>query len=478
MDIEKLKILVAQDENENVEFKESTNSRSLKEAGETLCGFLNNSGGILLFGVTPRKKINGQEVSEKTKRDIAENVLKHFEPHPPISIKYIDFGDKKFVISLHANIEQAEPPYYFNKVPYYRSQSNTVIMPISMQQELFDLKKGNIKSWETMPAIGMSTNDLDHDEIMHTIQDGISHNRIPSDVKTNNVKEALKRLELINNDQINNAAAILFAKQPSLNYPQCLLRLARFRGKDKKEFIDNQQIYAHGFKILRSVEDFCLRHLPIASYFVDTSMQRVDEPFLPPKAIREAVINAITHRDYRIQAGAINFAIYDDRVEIDSYGELPKKIAISELKKQHNSYPRNRKIANVFFRRGMIEQWGRGTQQIVEFCLSAGHPEPEYIQERGILTVRMYSKHPMETRRKISRHELLAYLDPRQMNILALLSLNPQGLPTGEVVKKLGEAETARRTILRELKLLEMKGLIATKGKGKNTVWTCLMVLE
>lgn len=72
---------------------------------------------------------------------------------------------------------------------------------------------------------------------------------------------------------------ILFAKQPALKYSQCLLRLTPFRGKDKREFMHNQQIHANGFKMLHAVEDFCDRHLPIVSYFVDTSMQRIDELF-------------------------------------------------------------------------------------------------------------------------------------------------------------------------------------------------------
>lgn len=87
MNVEELKNIVTQDESENIEFKESTNSRSLREAGETLCGFLNNSGGSVFFGVTSKKKIIGQEVSEKTKKEIAEIILKHFEPHAPIQVE-------------------------------------------------------------------------------------------------------------------------------------------------------------------------------------------------------------------------------------------------------------------------------------------------------------------------------------------------------------------------------------------------------
>jgi ATP-dependent DNA helicase RecG len=187
VDIEELKQLVAQDESENIEFKESTNSRALKEAGETLCGFLNNSGGSVFFGVTPKKNIIGQEVSEKAKKEIAENVLKHFEPHAPIQVEYIAVGKGKVVIALHVNIDQSDPPYYFHKIPYYRSQSSTQIMTPTKQQALLDARKWAVKSWESLPAIGVTIDDLDHDEISKTILDGIRHNRIPPDNDPKNV---------------------------------------------------------------------------------------------------------------------------------------------------------------------------------------------------------------------------------------------------------------------------------------------------
>ena len=117
-------------------------------------------------------------------------------------------------------------------------------------------------------------------------------------------------------------------------------------------------------------------------------MPVLHSPRFPTAALREALVNAICHRDYSIPGGAVNVAIYDDRTEIWSDGILPFGLKTEDLKREHTSHPRNPYITDVFYRRGLIEQWGRGTQKIVELCVKAGHPEPEFGQQAGSVFVR------------------------------------------------------------------------------------------
>ncbi len=107
----------------------------------------------------------------------------------------------------------------------------------------------------------------------------------------------------------------------------------------------------------------------------------------PLEALREALVNAFCHRDYTISGGAVSLAIYDDRLEIWSDGTLPFNLKPEDLKRDHASRPRNPIIAQVFYLRGMIERWGRGTQKIVELCVKAGHPEPEFGEQAGSVWV-------------------------------------------------------------------------------------------
>ena len=111
---------------------------------------------------------------------------------------------------------------------------------------------------------------------------------------------------------------------------------------------------------------FCQRHLAIAARIPRDRLER------------EALFNALCHREYSQQGAAISLAIFDDRLELWSEGGLPFGLEPEALKREHASRPRNLLIADVFFRRGLIERWGRGTQVILEECERAGCTEPSY----------------------------------------------------------------------------------------------------
>ena len=104
--------------------------------------------------------------------------------------------------------------------------------------------------------------------------------------------------------------------------PQCTLRVARFRGTDRTEFLDNRQFHGNAFTLLKAAERFLRETLPIAGRIEADRFERVDEPLYPTVAIREALANALCHRDYSIGGGSVGVAVYDDRLEITSSGSL------------------------------------------------------------------------------------------------------------------------------------------------------------
>lgn len=87
--------------------------------------------------------------------------------------------------------------------------------------------------------------------------------------------------------------------------------------------------------------------------------------------MREALINALYHREYGCPSGSVTITIFDDRLEIASYGTLLPNVKIEQLKTAHASHPRNQRITNTFFRRGYIEAMGIGTQEILKACIAA-----------------------------------------------------------------------------------------------------------
>ncbi len=246
-------------------------------------------------------------------------------------------------------------------------------------------------------------------------------------------------------------------------YPQCTVRLARFKGIDKSEFLDQRQLHGHAFQFLDEAMHFILRKIPISGHFEPGKLERQDVPLYPPLALREALVNAICHRDYTIAGGAIFVAIFDDRLEVSSLGLLPPGITVADLKRDHASRLRNPLIAGVFYRRGLIEQWGRGTQKIVTWCVAAGQPEPEFEEQAGAVVVRFRPSgyHPPL---RVSQD-----LSERQRRILLTLSSRKEW--TFPEIYEALDGPPSERTVRMELSEMSGLGLVGSRGRGKFARW-------
>jgi len=357
INFEKLKNIVAQGESDILEFKKST--AQLRRAAETLCGMLNGNGGMVLFGVTPKGRIVGQDISDKTLREVAD-ILGKFEPPATINQTRVDLGNGKQVLVLETVPNPELRPYVFDGRPYQRVSSTTLVMPQETYQRLLTERTHSRTRWENQPAEEYEVSELDHEEILRTVRLGISSGRLPESTG-NDIADILMRFELLGEERMKNAAVVLFGKRFMPDFPQCQLRMARFHGVDKSEFLDQRQLEGHAFHLLEEAMLFLRRHLPVAGRIVPGLFEREDEPLFPLEALRESLVNAFCHRDYTIIGGSVSLAIYDDRLEIWSDGALPFGLKPEDLKQEHSSRPRNPLIADVFYLRGVIERWGRGT---------------------------------------------------------------------------------------------------------------------
>jgi ATP-dependent DNA helicase RecG len=208
---------------------------------------------------------------------------------------------------------------------------------------------------------------------------------------------------------------------------------------------------------------FLTRHLPVSGRIEAGLFERVDEPLFPPVALWEALVNAFCHRDYAQEGGAVSLAIYDDRLEIWSSGNLPLGMKVEELKLEPLSRPRNPLIAEVFYRRGLVERWGRGTQKIVELCLRAGHPEPEFLEIGGAVGVRFLPSGYVAPLRVA--HDLT----DRQRQILQAVA-GERERQFASIRAQIDPA-VADRTLRDDLLHLKRLGLINSRGHGRGAVW-------
>lgn len=194
----------------------------LTRAGETLCAFLNGKGGRVFFGITPEGQIVGQHIADSTMRDLAE-MLSHFEPAATFETSRVLVNGSLEVLVVETKPAPQSAPFAFEGRAYQRVGSTTSQMPQS---------------------------------------------------------------ELIQGEQPLNAAVVLFAKESVPFHAQSLLRLARFKGTDKSEFIDNRQVHGNAFVLLNEGMEFLRTHLPISGRFESGKLERIDELLFPPEGRR------------------------------------------------------------------------------------------------------------------------------------------------------------------------------------------------
>jgi ATP-dependent DNA helicase RecG len=466
MDFNQLGVLIKQGESITLELKKST--AQLKSACESVCAFLNTDGGTIVIGVTDTQRVVGQEVSDKTKREIG-NELAKITPVPNLEIIYVSLPESKHcVIVFHITTDSTKRPYFYDGRAFIRIQSDTLPMP---REYLHHLTMSNSNSgchFEDQIQDKIIIDELDINEILVTLREGTLNGRIPESYSTQDPCLALQRLGLLIGDKITNAAIILFGKEPAKIFPQCLLRLARFRGTTKSEFIDNKQVTGNAFKLMRSVLDFANTYLPIASIFPEGSIQRVDTPLFPILALREAFANAICHRNWDYRGGSVSFAIFDDRLEIWSYGLLPPGVSLTNLKRLNQSVPRNRKIANVLYYHKLFESWGRGVQMIIDECMKAGHPEPSYTIESGGVKLTLPSKQVIGSNTVIEITQ--RKLTKQQQMMLDILKQYGE-LSTAEIHAFL-KNPLSERWIRGQLLHLKELGYIKYSGRTRSRKWS------
>lgn len=321
------------------------------------------------------------------------------------------------------------------------------------------------RRWENEPATGWTTADLDAAEVVRTLEEAIRRGRI-EDPGTREIGEILRGFGLIKNGVLMRAALALFGKSERLtaDLPQCMLRVARFVGTDRNEFRDNRQFRGHAFELLLAAERFLLEHVPVAGQVVPGQLERVDQPLYSPVAVREALANAFCHRDYSIGGGSVGVAIYDDRLELTSSGSLHFGLTPAALFQPHESLPWNTLVAAVFYRRGIVESWGRGTLKMAKLAVAAGLPRPEIEDLGGAVTVRFRPTGYVPPERAARD------LSERQRATLALLHASPGGLALREVHAQLGD-EAGERQVREDLAVLRRLGLAIPSGHGRGQKW-------
>lgn len=278
------------------------------------------------------------------------------------------------MIALSADSQRYMRPFSYKGRAYLRLESVTSSMPQDVYNQLL-MQRGGKYAWEAMTNPDIKVTDLDEHAIMGAVRGGIRCGRLPEATIREDLPTILEKFNLLHDGKLNNASAVLFGRDFYF-YPQCLLRLARFKGTTKDEFIDNQRTTGNIYTLLDTAMSFFFKHLSLSGKV--EGLYREEELEIPYKALRECCTNALCHRSYHRPGSSVGIAIYDDRVEIENSGTFPPDITMEKLLSGHNSEPQNLIIANVLYKSEVLESWGRGIGLMISECRRVGIPDPEF----------------------------------------------------------------------------------------------------
>ncbi len=267
--------------------------------------------------------------------------------------------------------------------------------------------------------------------------------------------------------QPTNACLLFFGNNPSEYIPQNEIRIARFRGLTRTEFIDSKEIKGSIYKMLDEVESFFKRNTRLASKIVE--FKRVDIPEYPYEAIREAVINAIAHRDYTYRWSPIMFSIFDDRIEVSNPGSLLPGLNIKNLEGHHAT--RNKIICDIFHETKDMEKFGTGVGKMKRLMKEHGLSKPEFKEEGGFFVVRFYGPGDkildlipsIPKERQVDLKEL--GLNERQIEALKLMVNEGKRFSNREYRKAFN---VSNQTFVRDMKALTKLEFVTTAGVGRS----------
>ncbi|MDR0830154.1 MAG: DeoR family transcriptional regulator, partial [Prevotellaceae bacterium] len=306
------------------------------------------------------------------------------------------------------------------------------------------------KKWDSVPVPNIQVEDLKTDTFTFFKEKGIKSGRIDKDSRNDTPLQVLENLKLIDKNLLNRAAVMLFHSDPEKFVSGAYIKIGFFRTDSDLLFQD--EIHGNLFEQVEKTMDFLLTKYTKALISYE-GLTRVETYEYPKDALREALLNAVAHKDYTCPY-PIQISVYADKIMIWNYGRLPENWTVEDLLDKHSSQPRNPDIATAFFRSGYVESWGRGMDKMKNLCLEAKIPVPQFsCKGNDFWTV---------FRKDIYNKEDLSGRGMNERQIDALIFFKAKGeITSSEYAVKYNVSDrTARRDLseLTEKKLLENEG--------------------
>ncbi len=369
-----LRKLIKGGETETIEFKASFD----KETLETSVAFANTKGGVILIGISDRDEIKGIQIGKETLRDWANQISQSTEPRiiPEIEIDTID-GKNVAVIRIK---EFPIKPVFVKGRCFRRVGNSNRVMQAREIAEMHFQSTG--MSWDRLPVTKAPIGEIDLEKVKQYIESAKDARRrkISGGEKP---LQVLEKLELIKDGKPTWAAILLFHNHPQRFLSQAMIHCGKF--KEETMVIDDRMIEGAIIEQIEEAMDFIRKNINVR--FVMTGKPAREEVWdYPLEALREAVINAVCHRDYTVSSNT-EVRIYDNELIVWNPGGLPLGLTVEDLYKPHPSVLRNKGVGGIFYDMGLIEQWGSGIDKMRKACIKSGIPEPKFEEHQGFRVI-------------------------------------------------------------------------------------------
>lgn len=426
-------------ENQIIEYKESWRDEYVK----WICGFANSKGGDMFIGVDDKGNVIGIQNAKKLSEDLPNKIKDILG-----ILVDVDILEEKEKSYIKINVDVYPYPVSYKGNYYIRiGATNQELKGACLDK--FLLQKQGLK-WDGTPEPHTKLENLSEQSFEIFKNRASETQRVDEHIQKYSNDEVLDKLNLyMPNGMLKKAAVLLFHPRPDRIFTGASIKIGFFRTDDDLAYQD--EILGSLFEQVDKVMDLLqTKYLSVKISY--EGVQRKETLPIPIEALREAVLNAIIHKDYT-SGIPIQISVYENKLMIWNEGELPQDWTVAKLKTKHPSRPYNPDIANAFFRAGLIESWGRGTIKIINEMRKAQLPAPNFkYNDSGFYIIFSFGKVDLEKQ------------------ILDLISEN-----TKITVVKLAEIlETNDKKIKRTLKELQDKKLLERIGNNRSGEWKIL----
>jgi ATP-dependent DNA helicase RecG len=432
-------------ESDTVEFKESFDREVVVTAG----AFANTRGGTIFIGMTDRGNVVGTLIGTESLRDWANTISQSTEPRLIPEIEEIS-REGKPVVAIHIKENPLKPVSVRGRCYRRVGSSNRAMQP----HEIAELHLQSIgSSWDLTPALKTTIADLDLAKVADYIKKANETGR-RNIAPGESPQTVLEKIGLIQDSKPTWAAILLFGKDPQRFLSQATMHCGLFDA-DEISVLDDRMVRGTIIEQVNDAIEFIRKNIRVA-FVMTGEPERKQIWDYPVEALREAVNNAICHRDYTISS-AVEIRVLKDSLRVWSPGRLAPGITLPELFTSHASVLRNKGIAQVLYDIGWIERWGSGIQKIRSASAEAGLPEPVFQEDQGFSVI---------FRKDVFNRDYLVRAGLSKRLISAVLYARENGKITNADYQRIADVSAA--TARRDLKDLVDKNILDMKGVRKG----------